>query len=483
MFKFRTIFAKQFAASFATVILCLTILSVGITGMMRGFFIDQKTAILKTQGAKIAARLVARYSSQFGKFVIDPMVSIRLDDDYQSIQEYADVSFIITDANFICFGRTTDVDSSLSGRAIDIPAPLRSVTGGEAAVYLGTMAGVFEGETMTVASPLMKDGSFLGAVFISVSAREFQDSMTQFMKILFLCAALAVTGAFALIFVTSRTISKPIRDVSAAAKEIAAGSFGKRLAEAGEDEVGQLARSFNEMADSLDSQEIKRREFIGNISHDLRSPLTSVKGFLTAILDGTIPPEDERRYLAIILEETERLGRLASDIVDVSRIQNMAIELELTVFDLSDLIRRTLALFETRVLAKGISLGVALADERTYVRADRDKIGRVIFNLVDNAVKFSGSGGEVSVETSLVGESVRIIIRDDGRGISAEDQKKIFDRFYKADQSRGEVRFGSGVGLSIVREFARAHGASISIRSATGRGSEFSFDLPIVDVD
>jgi signal transduction histidine kinase len=196
-------------------------------------------------------------------------------------------------------------------------------------------------------------------------------------------------------------------------------------------------------------------------------------------LDGAAPEENRDRYLRIALDETERLSKLANDILDVSRIQNMGIDMDVKPFDINELIRKTLITFESRVTAKEINMRLIFAEKRTVVAADQGKISRVIYNLVDNAIKFVEQGGEITVETTVSGDKARVSVRDDGKGVGAEDQKRVFERFYKADASRGEDKKGSGLGLSIVREFIKAHGGSVTLSSEPGKGCRFSFTLPL----
>jgi signal transduction histidine kinase len=265
--------------------------------------------------------------------------------------------------------------------------------------------------------------------------------------------------------------------MSEAAKQIAGGDFEKRVRAKGHDEVSQLADSLNNMAESLDQQERGRREFISNISHDLRSPLTSIRGFVQAIKDGAASPAKIDRYLDIVLDETDRLSKLANDIVDLSQAEARQLAIEKSIFDINRLIRDTAMLFETQIIQKELNFGLSFADNQNIVSADHEKIRRVIYNLLDNAIKFTLEGGTVITETSVKDGRVWVTVRDNGVGISTEDQKHIFDRFYKADSSRGLDKRGNGLGLSIVREFTRVHGSTVTLISAPGKGSAFTFAL------
>ena len=211
---------------------------------------------------------------------------------------------------------------------------------------------------------------------------------------------------------------------------------------------------------------------------DLRSPEASIQGFLTAMLDGTIPPEKQERYLRIVLEESQRLSRLAEGIVDMSRAQDSKIVLEETDFDLNEIIRENCAVLEPQMEEKGMRIEVSFATKETMVHADQDKISRVLHNLMNNAVKFSKEGGVIEVETTFSGKNkILVSVKDHGSGISEEDQKYIFDRFYKVDSTRNKDKTGAGLGLSIVREFIQAHGETVAVKSKLGERQYLPFHI------
>jgi signal transduction histidine kinase len=298
-------------------------------------------------------------------------------------------------------------------------------------------------------------------------------------RITLLCLALFMLLAFGLVYVSSRAIARPLRQMNEAVAVIAGGDFDKRVPVRSRDEVGQLAERFNHMAASLQEQEKIRRAFIANISHDLRSPLTTMRGFLTAIQDGTVPPEKQPHYLAIIRDETERLIKLSNDILDLQRIQDTELKPNRAVFDINELIRRTLQALEQRALDKRLTIRASFAHEADPVTADADMIQRALYNLLDNAMKFTNEGGSVAIETAVADGKLTVAVQDDGRGMTEDELRHIFERFYKSDASRGEDRRGSGLGLSIVQEFIRAHGERVAVESAPGKGSRFSFALPV----
>jgi signal transduction histidine kinase len=205
-----------------------------------------------------------------------------------------------------------------------------------------------------------------------------------------------------------------------------------------------------------------------------------MRGFLQAVQDGTVPKDKQPYYLNIALEESERLIKLSNDILDIHRIQETDIPLSLSRFDINNLIRKTIMHFEKRAVDKQLLINCRFNRAADIVTADEGMVQRILYNLLDNAVKFTPEGtGEITVETTVDGEKTTVSVADNGRGISQEEQKRVFDRFYKGDPSRGEDRTGSGLGLSIVWEFIKAHGESIRVESAPGKGTVFTFTLPL----
>jgi signal transduction histidine kinase len=359
-------------------------------------------------------------------------------------------------------------------------APLIS---GDIVVTQGKLGDIFAETQLIVGYPIKRNETVIFSILMNSPLTELNKTIWDMYRATGICLIVAVMVGFVLIYISSRTISKPLLQMNEAAKQIASGDFEKRVEVSGRDEVSELAASLNDMAESLYLQEKTRRDFIANISHDLRSPLTSMRGFLEAVIDGIVAEDKIDHYLSIVLDETDRLSKLADNVMDLSQIQTMNFTLNTTIFDINALIRKVALRFETRVKAKGLELRLSFANESDRVEADYEKIQRVIYNLVDNAVKFTPEKGRVEIETNIIDGKVLISIRDNGCGIEAEAQKKIFDRFFKADVSRGEDKKGSGLGLSIVREFVKAHGESIHLRSVIGEGSLFTFGLTEVKND
>jgi signal transduction histidine kinase len=247
--------------------------------------------------------------------------------------------------------------------------------------------------------------------------------------------------------------------------------------------MGYLAATLSYMAGEIAKGEDNQKKLVANVSHDFRSPLTSIRGFLEAMLDGTIPPEDHEKYIGIVLNETDRLIKLTNSLLTLNNLNTKGMILEKTVFDLNQVIRDTVAAFEPSCTGKKISVDLVLTGEVMNVEADMGKIQQVLYNLLDNAIKFSHHNSVIKIETYEKHSKVFVSVKDNGIGIPKDSLKQIWDRFYKTDLSRGKDKKGTGLGLSIAREIIRSHNENINVISTEGVGTEFIFSLPVVEED
>jgi len=463
----RTIFRKQLILYLGTLAISLALLGAVLSQVIHSYFTEQRIATLYDSSARISA--VFEGTIQFG--IVDIR---RLNQELLTIQQFIDARLIVINTDFQVWAVSHDLIDEQAVITLHHP-DLEPLMDGYVVVTDGTLGGLYREPLLTVGHPIWAGDRIVGAVLVGSSMAELEDTIAEmyWLTLLFLAASALVAGV--LIYMSSRTISRPLRQMNEAARVISDGDFEKRIPVESKDEVGQLAESFNNMAESLQEQEQIRRAFIANLSHDIRSPLTSMQGFLQAINDGTVPEEKLHYYLGIIMDESNRLIKLANNILDVSLLQETA--LNLTDFDINDLIRKTVLSFEPQATTKNLQIHCRFAHESDIIRADYDKIQRVVYNLVDNAVKFVPEAGEIVVETNLDNEFVYVSVQDNGKGISPEDQAQIFERFFKGDFSRNEYKKGSGLGLSIVRELVRAHGGQITIQSAPGEGCLFTFSI------
>ena len=271
--------------------------------------------------------------------------------------------------------------------------------------------------------------------------------------------------------------NQPLRKIIAGADAFASGNLKYNIPVHTNDEMGTLAVTLNYMSDELDKVNEYQRKFVANVSHDFRSPLTSIKGYTEAILDGTIPVEIQDKYLNIVVYETDRLYKLTESLLTLNDIDEKGRMLDFCDFDINAVVKSTAATFEGTCRKKRISIELVLTGQTLYVNADMGKIQQVLYNLIDNAIKFSSAESTIKIETSLKHETIFVSVKDSGCGIPKDSLNKIWDRFYKIDSSRGKDRKGTGLGLSIVKEIIRSHNQHINVISTEGVGTEFIFTL------
>jgi signal transduction histidine kinase len=331
------------------------------------------------------------------------------------------------------------------------------------------------GPVFTVAVPWIQDGQVLGAVFVHTRVQVVEAEFKNLVWQVLAGAGLAVLLAVISVYFIARQLTKPLLGMSQAAREMARGKFDVRADEAGVLEVRELASSFNSMAGQLKRTEDSRREFVANVSHELRSPMTSIQGFLEGMQDGTIPPEEHTKYLKIVGDEAKRLTKLIADLLDLSRMEQGEAKPNYQNFDINEMIRRALIRRMSDIDHKQLEVDVDFQQEQCYCWGDSDRIEQVVVNLLDNALKFTPEKGKITWRTREEGRQEFITLADNGTGILPQDQPHIFERFYKADKAHTAGK-GTGLGLSICRRILEAHGQTIRLLP-TERGAAFEFTL------
>ncbi len=327
------------------------------------------------------------------------------------------------------------------------------------------------------------DGSTRGFVFITNSAAEIQGSWSTFLMMVSAVSVVVIMFSLIFSFAYSKRMARPLDEIAAASRKFARGDFSVRVRQVDdpEDEMGALIDSFNKMADSLEKADARRSEFIANVSHELRTPMTTIAGFADGILDGTIPREESAKYLVSIRDETRRLSRLVRDMLDVSQMKSGAMDTgKYTKFDLIELVLQTLLSFEARATKKDLDVDPQLPENNIMVFADKDAITRVIYNLLDNAVKFARPGSCLVIRVYKEGEKAFFSVKDEGETIPPDDLPFIFDRFHKSDRSRSMDKDGVGLGLYLVKTIINSHDEDIAVKSADGM-TEFVFTLKLAD--
>ena len=335
---------------------------------------------------------------------------------------------------------------------------------------LTDLNGFYDTVRVVVAEPIDIDNTLAGYVFVSKDSSVIVGAYGTFMYVFVLTITAVMSLAMVLSLVFSKQMTKSLDEMAVAARKYSHGDFSMRVSTTDRaDEMGALTDSFNEMADSLEKAERSRQEFIANVSHELKTPMTTIAGFAEGLLDGTIPKEDENKYLTIIADETRRLSRLVREMLDMSRMSDhVAAPENMKDFNLNEAIIATLLNFETRAEDKKLAVELHLPDDTLTVRGNEDAIRRVIYNLLDNAIKFAKEGGTLGVSLWQQGEKAYVSISDEGETIPPEDLPFIFDRFHKSDRSRSLDRDGVGLGLYLVKSILNAHDEDIAVTSKDG---------------
>lgn len=339
---------------------------------------------------------------------------------------------------------------------------------------------MFPEDYLTVFAPITFRYKVRGYVLIHKPMSDITDYKNQLLHIVNVTLFFIFLLAFLVLIIFALSVYRLVHRITKASDAYMNGDFSHKINIHTRDEIGHLAETFDYMANELHTLEDDQRKFVSNVSHDFRSPLTSIKGYVEAMLDGTIPQEMQNKYLNIILFETERLNKLTSSLLELNKFGSHGkTMLYISDFDINYIIRMTALTFEGICKEKHISIELILSGQNLFVTADMAKIQQVIYNLADNAIKFSHSDSSITIETTEKNDKVFISVKDNGIGIPRDSLKKIWERFYKTDLSRGKDKLGTGLGLSIVKEIIQAHGENINVVSTEGVGTEFIFTLPI----
>jgi signal transduction histidine kinase len=362
---------------------------------------------------------------------------------------------------------------------------LRSAAARSNALMHSTLGEIYPGGRQVTGAPLTMSISgehfIFGYLFVSSDMAVFRQEWRQFSGVFTLIALNVMVLAFVISFVATKKQAEPLNEMAGAARRFARGDFSMRVEDSGRiDEIGQLTQAFNAMADSLESSETLRREFIANLSHELKTPMTVVSGFVDGILDGTIPPENEARYLGVISSETRRLSRLVKSMLEMSRLQafDPGAVLEQS-FDVSEVARLALLSLGSKIEGKRLDVEAELPEAPVMTRGDKDSITQVAYNLIDNAIKFSTPGGLITLELWKQGGRAYFSVENRGESIPPDELPHIFDRFHKTDKSRSADREGVGLGLYIVKTILDNHNEDIFVTSRNGV-TKFMFTLTIV---
>ena len=432
-----------------------------------------------------------------------PLVSVTASNTYQEanmmatdyLPDYFSEEVSLNEVRLQLSGMETHLDAALwfvdrEGRLLASaqseglpPAPsqiqdFNPAEAGNSQYLTGNYHGYFQEDVITVIAPVIHGYSPAGYLLIHKSLDYVNEVQGLLMRAALITLLVIYFLSFIILLALEFFVYRPLRKITEAATQYASGNLDYEIPVRTEDEMGYLSASLNYMSSQLRDMEDYQKKFVANVSHDFRSPLTSIKGYVEAMADGTIPPEMQKKYLGIILFETERLTDLTQDLLTLNEFDSKNLLLNKENFDIHEMIKNVAASFEGTCTQKKISIELLFASKQMEVFADKRKIQQVLYNLLDNAIKFSDPESTVTIETTERGEKVSISVKDYGIGIPRSALGKIWERFYKTDLSRGKDKKGTGLGLAIVKEAIQAHGENISVVSTEGVGTEFIFTLP-----
>lgn len=467
---FRTVFGKMFTVYISILLGSLLFIGIVFSNVFKSYFISYTEKVMVKQAQQIV--------TEYEKAAITGIINVnQINFELQVLDKYLDASTWIVDRNGEIIIVSGEENLDHIGQPI-LHTALEKVFSNEVVRVENGFEQYFNEPVLSIGYPMFLNYNVERALFIHTPMPEvlkiIQEVRIIFLKVL----GLSSLVAFLCTYLLSLYITQPLKRMNQAAKIIAAGDFGRRIElEERVDEIGELSANFNYMAQELNKTEEMRKSFIENISHDLRTPLTSVKGFVQAIMDGTIPPEDQNKYLQIVLDEAERMNKMTNDILDLTKVDSSELNINKKGFELNRVIKKILISFEPICVAKANRVEVILSEDETWVYADQEQIVRVLHNLIENAFKFVDHKGIIVAETTYNEDKVYISISNSGKSIPEEHIEYIWDRFHKVDQSRGQDKIGTGLGLAIVKGIIKQHGEEIWVTSAEGELTTFTFTV------
>ncbi|MEG0132879.1 MAG: HAMP domain-containing sensor histidine kinase [Clostridium sp.] len=466
----NSLFSKMVVTYTIIITVSFTILAAFLSFWFQDYFIKTRQEQLTSQ--------VEIIESVVNEYLEGEVAYEELNESMKFISSYIGDDIVLVDSNGYVYSVTSIKYIQLIGKQVihdgldDLKNDKYSKSVNDYGIYADEKVYVMVEQLMG------KDGKFSGAALISIATDSLDKSLSNVYQIIWLSAVFAVIASCIVIYYFSqKIIVNPLLQMSAVARKIAQGDVEKRVEIHSDDEIEEFANAFNIMADSLETVEQNRKEFISNVSHELRSPMTSIKGFIGGILDGVIPEEKHKYYLNIAYEEVQRLARLINDLLDLSAVESGTYKLEKRAIDISEIVRICILRNESRIKNKNFNVQVFFHESELLVLGDEDKIIQVLTNLLDNAIKYGNEGGLIKIACQAKGRKVHISIFNEGPGILEEDIKYIWDRFYKGDKSRTQ-KVSTGLGLSIVKKIINLHDEEIYVSNKSG-GVEFMFTLSL----
>lgn len=474
----KTTFSRTFSTTMIMLLLALILVGTSFQALVEDYLAESAIEELQ-QNSTAISNLASAYSSEGAMLNRAFMVNLDI------VSHVSQSDILICDAS----GKVVVCSDSITGcdhhhLRVDNEYMQKVIqNGGDTAT--GMIPDLYEEARYVVASPITDylSGKNLGIVIASTPTNSTAAVMTRISNIFMVVSLLVVLiCVIAMLFLVRRQ-SNPLQQMAQVARSFGHGDLDARvkLADDYSEEVEELALAFNNMAQELQKSEYQRREFVANVSHELKTPMTTISGYIDGILDGTIPETRHRYYLQIVSDETKRLSRLVRSMLDISRMQNGSVPEEKKVrFDLEEALGQVLITFEKKITDKRLNVDVDMPAYPVFTNACEDYVTQIIYNLIDNAVKFCPQGGTLGLKIQQGGGKIYITISNEGETIPPEELPLVFDRFHKIDKSRSQNRDGWGLGLYIVKTLVSSHGENISVTSRDGK-TAFTFTMPLVN--
>ena len=473
----RSTFSRTFFSAAMVLLMAMLLIGTSFQALVRDYLTDQAMEGLKNDGNAISALASAYYTEgtlNHEDFLVNLSFVSQVSQADSVICDSSGRLVLCSRAPFGCGHQGMMVSQDF----------LKEVFQTGYVTTTGIIQGLYEEERFVSAVPIVDaNGYGVGIVIVSTPMAQVTQILQKISDTYLFVSVLAVLLAVVIMSIVARRQSKPLRDMAKAANDFAHGNLDARVQvdPKSSDEVQDLALAFNNMASNLQQSEYQRQEFVANVSHELKTPMTTISGFVDGMLDGTIPPERHKHYMQMVSDETKRLSRLVRSMLDISRLQDQDIpEEKKSRFELQELAGQVLITFEQKIDAKHLNVDVDFPGHPTYTRAGPDYITQVIYNLLDNAVKFCPEGGNLGLKIKTGTTKLYVSVSNSGETIPQAELPLVFDRFHKLDKSRSQNRDGWGLGLYIVRTIVCRHGEDISVTNQNGI-TTFTFTLPLVN--
>ena len=480
---FKSVFSKYFTAISLIIVSGFLIMSGLQIVLFTRSLTEDKRALLQENADSIAQHTeVSAVESHVigGKGIVYVLDQERLSPFLNLMGDAIDATIFIADAEgdvLLCS------DAALMHRAKDTSLGEITSQVTDSLFVISTMEGLFERPQYATATPITINNQVIGYVLVSAPTASLWNTLSSNLKVYMVSVFGALALSFVVVYLLTLHIVRPLRQMAAATRRFAQGDFSARVKVRGKDEMAELGDALNHMAVSLSSVETMRRSFIANVSHELKTPMTTIAGFIDGMLDGTIPPEQQPRYMKIVSGEVKRLSRLVRSMLDLSRIDSGELKMNTVRMDLTEALWGVLISSEQRIEKKNLRITGLEECSKIEIDGDYDLMCQVLYNLVDNAIKFTDDGGYIDFRLTTADGRVNVAVRNSGAGIPAEEMPQIFERFYKSDRSRALDKNGVGLGLYIVKTVIGLHRGEVTVRSVEGEFTEFAFWVPAATTD